>query len=128
MSWSEAESLLAYNAKRRTLMEGLLRACQALKSAGVDTVFVDGSFATKKPNPSDWDGCYLSKGVDPSKIDPVLLEFSNEREAQKKKYLGEVFPAEMDATGFGEPYLSFFQQTKEGKPKGIVAIDLGTLP
>ncbi|WP_300586883.1 hypothetical protein [Marivita sp.] len=128
MSWSEAEKLLAYNSRRRALMKGLLEACRNLQRAGASHLYIDGSFVTKKPNPGDWDGCYTSAGIDPSLLDPVLLDFSDDRAAQKAKFLGEVFPAEAAAVAFGEPYLSFFQHTKDGKPKGIVAIDLGTLP
>ncbi|WP_299808963.1 hypothetical protein [uncultured Roseibium sp.] len=109
-------------------MNGLLAACQSLKSAGVKRVFVDGSFATKKANPGDWDACFEFKGINSKDLDPVFRDFSNERAAQKKKFLGEMFFAESAATMLGEPYLSFFQHTKDGKPKGIVVIDLGTLP
>lgn len=128
LTWSEAYALLAYNDRRKELMEGLLAACRALKSAGATRVFVDGSFATKKASPGDWDACFEMKGIASDKLDPVFLDFSNERQAQKKKYLGEMFFAESPATMLGEPYLSFFQHTKDGKPKGIVVIDLGTLP
>jgi hypothetical protein len=128
LSWSEAEKLLAYNSRRRQLMKGLLDACYSLRVAGVKELFVDGSFVTKKANPSDWDACFFAKGIDPNDLDPVFFDFKNDRAAQKAKFQGEVFPAENDATGLGEPYLSFFQHTKDGKSKGIVAIDLGTLP
>lgn len=128
LTWSEAEDLLAYNKRRQLLMGGLLQACYNLRSAGVSQIFVDGSFATKKANPGDWDACYVSRGVDPSKLDPVFLDFSDERAAQKAKYQGEAFPAELKANAFGEPYFSFFQHTKDGKAKGIVAINLDTLP
>lgn len=109
-------------------MDGLLRACFSLRVAGAKIIYVDGSFSTKKAAPGDWDGCYHAQEIDASKIDPVLLDFSNERAAQKAKYHGEVFPADWAATSLGEPYLTFFQSTKNGRPKGIVAIDLGTLP
>lgn len=128
MSWSEAEKLLAFNPRRKKLMKGLLDACREFRRAGATSFYVDGSFVTKKPNPSDWDGCYTSAGIDPNLLDPVFLDFSDDRAAQKAKFLGEAFPAETAAVAFGEPYLSFFQQTKNGKTKGIVEIDLGTLP
>ncbi len=127
-SWDEVEKTLGYNARRKELLGGLLSACHALKAAGVTHVYIDGSFATKKANPGDWDACYEMANVDPSKLDPVFLDFDNERAAQKAKYKGEMFMADADATGLGEPYLSFFQHTKDNKPKGIVALDLGTLP
>lgn len=128
LSWSEATKLLAYNAKRKQLMGGLLDACYSLRAAGATTLYLDGSFVTKKANPSDWDACYSLVGIDPNILDPVFLDFDNDRAAQKAKYFGEAFPAEGGATAFGEPYLSFFQKIKDGKEKGIVAIDLGSLP
>jgi hypothetical protein len=127
-AWVDVEKTLGFNSRRKELLFGLLAACHALKAAGVTYVYIDGSFSTKKANPGDWDACYDAANVDPSKLDPVLLDFTNERAAQKAKYKGEMFPASDDATGLGEPYLTFFQHNKEGKPKGIVALDLGTLP
>lgn len=55
------------------------------------------------------------------------LNFANRRAAQKAKYLGELFPAQVQAES-RFPYrifLDFFQTDKDtGNPKGIVAIDL----
>ncbi len=127
LSWVDAEKQLAFNDRRKQLMAGFLEACRALKAAGATKVYLDGSFASKKANPADWDACFDMNGVDSKKLDPVLLDMKDGRAAQKKKYLGEMFPAEGIAM-LGEPYLSFFQHTREGKPKGIVSIDLGTLP
>lgn len=128
VTWDEAYALLAFNDRRKELMAGLLEACRSLKASGVTKVYVDGSFASKKGQPGDWDACFETKGVDSKRLDPVFLDFSDERAAQKKRFLGEMFFAEAAATLLGEPYLSFFQHTKDGKPKGIVVIDLGTLP
>lgn len=128
LSWAQAEKLLAYNDRRRELMAGLMEACRALRHAGATKVYVDGSFASKKANPGDWDACFETTGIDSKKLDPVFLDFTNERAAQKAKYLGEMFFAEQAADILGEPYLSFFQHTQDGKPKGIILIDLGTLP
>ena len=44
----------------------------------------------------------------------------------KAKFGGELFPAHMDAGG-GTRYLEFFQHDRNGKPKGIVRLDLGEL-
>jgi hypothetical protein len=60
--------------------------------------------------------------------DPVLLMFGNRRAAQKAKYLGELFPADMVEGGSALTFLNFFQGDKNtGKPKGILALDLGSL-
>jgi hypothetical protein len=59
-------------------------------------------------------------------LDPVLLEFDNERAAQKERYGGEVFPAVWPATKTGSSrFLEFFQQDKgTGQSKGIVGLRL----
>ena len=54
---------------------------------------LDGSFVTAKPVPGDYDGAWETEGVDPGRLDPVLLDFRNGRAAMKAKYLGDLFPA-----------------------------------
>lgn len=67
--------------------------------------------------------------MDPGSLDPELLDFSNRRAAQKAKYGGELFPADLAAEPAGTRFLDYFQRDKTtGKPKGIVALDLGDLP
>jgi len=62
--------------------------------------------------------------VDPDQLDPVLLTFDRGRAAQKAKYHGELFPAQFAASPSGTTFLEFFQCDKEGRPKGIIALDL----
>ena len=67
--------------------------------------------------------------VDLARLDPVVLTFANRREAQKRKYGGELFPADWAADASGTNFLRFFQRDKDtGRAKGIIAIDLGGLP
>ena len=80
-----------------------------------------------KPFPRDYDGAWEPVGVSPQRLDPVLLDFSNSRAAMKAKYLGELFPASFDAGG-GVLCREFFQTDRNGVSKGIVDIDLGSLP
>ena len=62
-------------------------------------------------------------------LDPVLLDWSNRRAAQKAKFGGELFIAESVADPWGTTYLEFFQHDRAtGEPKGILAIDLRSLP
>lgn len=127
-TWQEVEARFGDSPKRKTLMEGLKRACLALRAAGVSHLYLDGSFVTGKRNPGDWDACYSGIGVDSSKMDAVLLDYTNQRAAQKAKYSGEVFVAEMAADILGQPYLDFFQTEKTtGRKKGIVCLNLGTI-
>ena len=118
-----------YTPHRLALLAGLKAALDALRIAGCRRVYIDGSFVSAKQVPGDFDGCWEVAGVDPSLLDPVLLTFDNRRAAQKAKYGGELFLAEAAADPLGTRFLEFFQRDKyTGEPKGIVAIDPGTLP
>ncbi len=121
---AEVETVFAQNPHRRKLFSGLLRAAMALKAARCKYLFLDGSYVSSKPKPSDFDGCWSPDDVDPSLLDPVLLDFSNSRLNQKTKFLGELFPLNAQAAP-GQIFLDFFQVEKHtGGQKGIVAIDL----
>ena len=86
-----------------------------------------GSFISEKALPNDYDAAWETAGVDPYRLDPVLLDFSNGRAAMKAKYLGELFPASALAAA-GVLYRDFFQRDRNGVPKGVLQIDLGSLP
>ena len=92
---------------------------------------MDGSFVTSKATPRDYDGCLDRAGMDLSKLlkrDPVLLDFGNKRLAQKLKYGGEMFPADLLEASSGTVFLEFFERDREtGDQKGVVEIDLGEL-
>jgi hypothetical protein len=117
-----------WTSRRRWLLLGLERAARALKVAGCGTLYIDGSFVTSKNDPEDYDGCWDTTGVDPAKVDGVLLTFDPGRLAQKTKYHGELFLAAGVADSkTGRRYMDFFQQGRDGNKKGIVALDLGSL-
>jgi hypothetical protein len=131
-TWEEFTDRFATTPHRERLAAGLQRALRVLQSAGCRTAYVDGSFVTSKPVPGDFDACWDVTGVvgaDLARLDPVLLDFSDERAAQKAKYLGELFPAQAIEGSTRRRFLDFFQIDREsGNPKGIVAIDLQSLP
>jgi hypothetical protein len=81
---------------------------------------------SSKTLPGDFDVCYDTTGIDPERLDLVLLRFENQRAAQKAKFLGEFFPAHIPATPLPQPaYLEFFQLVKySDRKKGILALDL----
>jgi hypothetical protein len=130
-TWAELEARCGSNPHRRLLLSGLRRAAEVLKVAGCKTMFVDGSFVTSKDVPSDFDGCWERAGMSLLTLqaaDPILLTFDNRRAAQKAKYFGELFPADMVEGGSGLTFLNFFQRDKDtGRAKGILALDLGSL-
>ena len=127
-TWDEFVIRFGISPRRQQIMAGLRAALDSLKAAGCKTVYLDGSFVTSKEVPNDFDACWEEAGVDPAVLDPVLLTFDPGRVTQKAKYMGELFPASAVAGGDGFSFLEFFQTDKEaGRPKGIVAINLGGL-
>ena len=112
---------------RAYLTGGLLAALQNLAGAGCRAILLNGSFVTDKTLPQDYDAAWETEGVNPNLLDPVLLDFSHSRSAMKAKYLGELFPAGMMAAP-GVRYREFFTQDRNGLPKGIIEIDLRTIP
>lgn len=124
-NWDEIVQRFGETDHRRQLLRGLRAALDSLKAAGCGRAYIDGSLITSKAVPNDFDGCWDAEGVIPERLDPILLDFSAGRAAQKAKFLGEFFIAETRVLEAGKTFLEFFQQDKEtGDPKGIVAINL----
>lgn len=128
-TWDEVVSRYGTTPRRLRLLAGLKEALDALSAAGCQRVYIDGSFVTAKGDPADFDGCWEAAGVNPDLLDPVLLDFSRRREAQKARYGGELFLAHAPADRLGNRFVDFFQRDKvTGERKGIIAINLGALP
>ncbi len=125
--WGEVTPRFGGNGHRSRLIGGLLAALRNLAGAGCRSILLDGSFVSERDLPEDYDGAWDTMGVDPALLDPVLLDFSNGRAAMKSKYLGELFPAAAAAAP-GILYRDFFMKDRNGVPKGVVQIDLGSLP
>ncbi len=124
-SWQEIEAAFGDSPQRAALLAGLREALLCLRVAGCRTVYLDGSFVTAKEDPTDFDACWEAAGVDASLLDPILLDVAPPRTAQKQRFGGELFPASLVAEPkSGVYYLEFFQHDRDGKPKGIVQIDL----
>ena len=111
---------------RRQLLEGLASALRDLRAAGCKRAYIDGSFVTVKEHPGDFDACWDVRNVNDDKLDPVFLDFSQGRVAQKQRFLGELFPAQLPEGATGRAFVDFFQVNKtSAEPKGILAIRLG---
>lgn len=127
-AWGEVVQRFGFNARRRELLEGLALGLASLRGAGCTLAYLDGSFVSEKETPGDFDVCWEEAGVDPDRLDEVLLDFRFRRARQKARYGGEFFLAHSEATPDGTVYLEFFQRNKLTLArKGIVAIDLSTL-
>jgi hypothetical protein len=106
----------------------MLPALLNLRGAGCRRVFLDGSFVTAKRNPRDYDVAWDPVGVDPSRLDPTFLVFTDERAAQKQKWGGEFFASTTRATVTGISYRDYFQNKHAPPEKGIIVLDLASIP
>ena len=128
-SLSDVAAAFATTPWRVELFNGLVDASGRLLRAGCPTVYLDGSYASGKPKPGDFDVCWDPTGVDVSLLDPLFLKFGNGREAQKREFKGEFFPSSMTCTDVGQAFVDFFQQDRfTGKKKGIISIPLAADP
>ena len=124
-TWTEIEERLAFNPRRRRLLAGFREACELLRKAGCRLVYLDGSFVTTKEHPGDFDACWDIQQVDDEALDPVFWDFSQGRAAQKRRFLGEFFLAQLPEGATGRAFVEFFQVNKlTGAPKGILVIRL----
>jgi hypothetical protein len=128
-SWREVQAALGFSEKRKKLLVGLLKASRELAAAGATHLIIDGSFSTKKYNPRDFDCCYDASEVDNSKLHSSFFDFTPPRKPMKERFGGELFPSTMIADRLSmEPFSTYFQHTADGIAKGIIVLDLSTLP
>lgn len=113
---------------RRDLLQGMLEALLLLRKVGCTRVYIDGSFVTSKVEPADFDACWDAEGVDFDLIDERLLTFDRGRATQKAAFLGELFIADARADPQGTIFRKFFQMDRDGRPKGILVVDLKDFP
>ncbi len=122
-TFEEIRERFAVTTYRMRLFEGFCLACQSLVAAGCQRIYLDGSFTTSKNHPGDFDACWDPEGVDFSKVDSTLRDFSNRRAAQKQKFGGEFFIIDFNSLT-GLTMLDFFQSDKEtGERKGILLLE-----
>lgn len=109
--------------RRQQLMLCLRDAAKNMAQAGVQKIWINGSFVTNKPNPSDIDGCWeYTNQVDVDELDPVFFSTLPE---MKAKYGMEFFISSIIEAGAGVPFPQFFQTNRNGVPKGIIVVQLG---
>lgn len=122
-SWDEVVERFGWTERRRRLLDGLAEAIDLLASAGCRTLWLNGSFVTAKDEPGDFDACWDTDGVDLDVLDPVLMDLSDRRSAQKARFGGELFP-NVTETQSGLSFAEFFQNERDTSRKGIVVIRL----
>jgi len=86
--WNDLQARFGHSPRRAALLEGLREVLVLLRSAGCRSAYLDGSFVTAKEKPGDFDVCWDPKGVVRDELDPVFLDFSADRRAQKERFGG----------------------------------------
>ena len=126
-TWKQFCKRFGHTAHRGSLIKGLAVALKDLSAAGCRRVYINGSFVTAKEIPGDYDLCWSIDGVNPEKLNQALLDFTPKgRDRMKRKYKGDLFPAEISEGTSGKLFLDFFQTDKTtGAPKGIIALEIG---
>jgi hypothetical protein len=125
-TWEEIVHRYGTNERRNWLLAGLREALLALQRACCRTVYLNGSFVTANDCPGDFDACWEIEGISLKLLDPILLDFSEMRLAQKKKYAGELFPLLPPNVKKGHILRDFQRDKTTGRTKGIIAINLDT--
>jgi hypothetical protein len=119
--------------RRSRLVVNLDKVVRQLWDAGVQEVFIDGSFCTATPVPNDIDGYWIYiQGFDRTKVDPVLLQMDifvadpSTGEAvrpMKLRYGVEFFVHPLNrATASGLSYPEFFSRSRDGVDRGYVGV------
>lgn len=125
-TWQEVVERFGWTPRRRQLLDGLAEAVELLSKAGCRRLWLNGSFVTAKDEPADFDACWATDGVDLDALDPVLLDLSDGRAAQKARFGGELFPNVVES-GSGLVFAEFFQNERDASRKGIVVLVLGEI-
>ncbi len=119
--WQAVTTRFGRSAKRQELLQGLQTACCVLYRAGVEVLYLDGSFVTDKTNPGDYDACWdmEESGVDldmlPACMRPGMLNPVEQR---------ALFKGDFNSMEALRPYRFF---GTDPNPRGLVALNLSTV-
>lgn len=124
-TFEELVERLGFSRKRKEMLEDLKRALKVMRQHEIERVYIDGSFVTDKPRPSDIDVCYdAPEGADLSGMFPIYPPKGWVRDLSIEEYSAEFLPSDMIELKSGKPFLEFFQTDKENRPRGVVLIEL----
>lgn len=121
-TWEEIRAHFGGTDHRMALLVGIRRVIDELRDAGCQGIWLDGSFVTAKEHPGDFDLCYDLASTDVSRLHSTLRTL-RDRTAMKERYGGDILP-----TDPAMPFLEFFQTDRDGRAKGIVRVDLKSMP
>ena len=119
--WAEVAARFGQTEHRRKLLDGLQQACLLLHRAGVEVLYLNGSFITAKLNPNDYDVCWdmEATGIDFSKL-PVCMHPRRIHTVEQK----ELFQGEFHNMSYLTLYQTF---GTDPQPRGVVVLPLATV-
>jgi hypothetical protein len=127
----EIRKRFGFTPRRRWLLKGVRAAVEAFWNAGIEEIYIDGSFCTEKRDPGDADGYWVEPDLDVyERVDPYWIDFTPVfvRAAGKWRWHmwadhGVEFfihPA-MQATE-DESFPEFFRNDRAGRPRGVIRV------
>ena len=127
----EIAKRLGFTPRRRWLLKGLQAAIEAFWAAGIEEVFIDGSFCTEKPDPGDIDGYWVEpdpevyERIDPYWIDFELVLASHVRKWKWRMWVDHgveffIHPAMQASPEIAFP--EFFRRGRDGQPRGVIHV------
>ena len=127
----EIKERFGFTPRRRWLLKGIRAAVEAFWAAGIEEIFIDGSFCTEKADPGDVDGYWVEpdEGVY-DRIDPYWIDFDLVLAPHTRKWKWRMWadhgveffihPAMQASPQVGFP--EFFRRGRDGQPRGIVQV------
>ena len=128
---ADQEAPLCFTPRRRWLLKGLRAAVEAFWAAGIQDIYIDGSFCTEKPDPGDVDGYWIEpdEGVY-DRIDPYWIDFELILVPHLRKWKRRMW-AHYGVEFFVHPAMranpemsfpEFFRQDRDGRPRGVIQV------
>jgi len=127
----EIKERFGFTPRRRWLLKGIRAAVEAFWAAGVEEIFIDGSFCSERPDPGDVDGYWVEpdEGVY-ERIDRYWIDFELVLVPHTRKWKWRMW-ADYGVEFFIHPamqagpqmgFLEFFRRNRDGQPRGIVQV------
>ena len=120
-----------FTPRRKWLLKGLRAAVEAFWAAGIEAIYIDGSFCTEKPDPGDIDGYWVEPDAEVyERIDPYWIDFTLVLVQPVRKWRWRMWadhgveffihPA-MQATP-EEGFPEFFRHDRTGRARGVIRV------
>ena len=126
LSYEELKYYFGTNPRRMDQINNALQFFRIFHTCGCQTVFIDGSFVTKKKYPEDIDLCFDMTSVSNEKMEEVFPQFFDPNEIGKirRNSLCHIFHFSATDTRL----FDLFQYDRDGNFKGFVKLNLKDLP